>query len=127
MLRFSQKLRSIKNALQVSFSKPFGVLFVWHPYILSMKIIKIIVLCKLNKHWHCFVECLHHFVFECKWSKIGWSFGLRQSFGAPMMQVWSLTQFYSVNFSQSRIGVKSAFSINAQSRSVAVDGVLRHT
>ena len=24
-------------------------------------------------------------------------------------QVWSLTQFYSVNFSQSRIGVKSAF------------------
>ena len=25
-------------------------------------------------------------------------------------QVWSLTQFYSVDFSESRIGVKSAFS-----------------
>ena len=32
-------------------------------------------------------------------------------------QVWSLTQYYSVNFSQSRIGVKSAAS-------VVVDGVL---
>ena len=50
-------------------------------------------------------------------------------------QVWSLTQFYSVDFSQSRIGVKSAFSTNAQSRfaSVVVDSVLgpprlaRHT
>ena len=41
-------------------------------------------------------------------------------------QVWSLTQFYSVDFSQSRIGEKSAFSTNAQSRfaSVVVDGVL---
>ena len=41
-------------------------------------------------------------------------------------QVWSLTQFYSVDFSQSRIIVKSAFSTNAQSRfmSVVVDGVL---
>ena len=41
-------------------------------------------------------------------------------------QVWSLTQFYSVDFSKSRIGVKSAFSTNAQSRfaSVVVDGVL---
>ena len=27
-------------------------------------------------------------------------------------QVWSLTQFYSVDFSQSRIGVKSVFSTN---------------
>ena len=50
-------------------------------------------------------------------------------------QVWSLTQFYSVDFLQSRIIVKSAFSTNAQSRfaSVVVDGVLgpprlaRHT
>ena len=42
-------------------------------------------------------------------------------------QVWSLTQFYSVDFSKSRIGVKSAFSTNAQSRfaSAAFDGVLR--
>ena len=41
-------------------------------------------------------------------------------------QVWSLTQFYSVDFSKSRIGVKSAFSTNAQSRfaSVVVDGAL---
>ena len=31
-------------------------------------------------------------------------------------QVWSITQFYSVDFSKSRIGVKSAFSTNAQSR-----------
>ena len=50
-------------------------------------------------------------------------------------QVWSLTQFYSVDLSQSSIGVKSAFSTNTQSRfaSVVVDGVLgpprlaRHT
>ena len=50
-------------------------------------------------------------------------------------QVWSLTQFYSVDFSQSRIGVKSAFSTNAQLRfaSVVLDSVLgpprlaRHT
>ena len=42
------------------------------------------------------------------------------------IQVWSLTQFYSVDFSKSRIGVKSAFATNAQSRfaSVVVDGVL---
>ena len=42
-------------------------------------------------------------------------------------QVWSLTQFYSVDFSKSRINVKkSAFSTNAQSKfaSVVVDGVL---
>ena len=40
-------------------------------------------------------------------------------------QVWSLTQFYSVDFSQSRIDVKSAFSTNAQSRFASVvDGVL---
>ena len=31
-------------------------------------------------------------------------------------QVWSLTQFYSVDFSKSRIDVKSTFSTNAQSR-----------
>ena len=50
-------------------------------------------------------------------------------------QVWSLTQLYSVDFSQSRMGVKSAFSSNAQSRFafVVFDGVLgpprlvRHT
>ena len=33
-----------------------------------------------------------------------------------LAQVWSLTQFYSVDFSQSRISVKSAFSTSAQSR-----------
>ena len=55
-------------------------------------------------------------------------------FGAPLDfepfvtsgQVWSLTQFSPLDFSQSRIGVKNAFSTNAQSRfaSVDVDGVL---
>ena len=52
-----------------------------------------------------------------------------------LVQVWSLTQFYSIDFSLSRIGVKCAFSRNAQSRfpSAVVDGVLgpprlaRHT
>ena len=41
-------------------------------------------------------------------------------------QVMSLSKFYSVNFLQSRIGVKSAFSTNAQSRfsSVVVDGIM---
>ena len=42
-------------------------------------------------------------------------------------QVWSLTQLYSVDFSQSRIAMsKSASSTNAQSRfgSVVVDSVL---
>ena len=41
-------------------------------------------------------------------------------------QVWSLTQFYSVDFSQSWIGVNKCISTNAQSRlaSVVVDGVL---
>ena len=41
-------------------------------------------------------------------------------------EVWSLTQFYSVDFSHSMIGLKSAFSTNAQSRfaSAVVDGVL---
>ena len=52
------------------------------------------------------------------------------------IQAWSLTQFYSVDFSKSRINVKkSAFSTNAQPRfaSVVVEGVLgppcpaRHT
>ena len=57
-------------------------------------------------------------------------FGLGQTF-----QVWSLTQFYSVDFSKSRIDEKSAFSTNVSKRfaSVVVDGVLgpqrlaRHT
>ena len=35
-------------------------------------------------------------------------------------QVWSLTQFYSVDFYQSRIGVRSAFSTNAQSRFASI-------
>ena len=41
-------------------------------------------------------------------------------------QVWSLTQLYSVDFSKSWIGVKSAFSTNAQLRFalVVLDGVL---
>ena len=49
---------------------------------------------------------------------------------ASQHQVWSLTQFYSVDFSKSWIGVnKSAFSTNAQSRfaSVVVDSVLGHS
>ena len=33
---------------------------------------------------------------------------------------WSLTQFYSVDFSQSKIGVKRAFSTNTQSRFASV-------
>ena len=43
-----------------------------------------------------------------------------------LFQVWSLTLFYSVDFSKSRIGGKSGLSTNAQSRfaSVVVDGVL---
>ena len=46
--------------------------------------------------------------------------------GLSGSQVWSLTKFYSVDFSKSRIDVKSTFSTNAQSRfaSVVVDGVL---
>ena len=42
------------------------------------------------------------------------------------IEVWSLTQFYSVDFSKSRSGVKNAFSTNTQSRfaSAAFDGVL---
>ena len=46
---------------------------------------------------------------------------------AAAPQVWSLTQFHSVDYSKSRIAVKkSTFSTNAQSRfaSVVVDGVL---
>ena len=35
-------------------------------------------------------------------------------------QVWSLTQLYSVDFSKSRIGVKSVFSTNSQSRFASV-------
>ena len=37
-----------------------------------------------------------------------------------VVQVWSLTQFYSVDFSQLRISIKSAFSTNAQSRFASV-------
>ena len=52
--------------------------------------------------------------------------GLNGHIEAGPSQVWSLTRFYSVDFSKSKIGVKSAFSTNAQSRflSVVVDGVL---
>ena len=41
-------------------------------------------------------------------------------------QVWSLTQFYSVDFSESRVSERSAFSTNAQSKfaSAAFDRVL---
>ena len=47
---------------------------------------------------------------------------------AEMVQVRSLTQFYYVDFSQSTIGVESAFSTNAQSSfvSAVLDGVLGH-
>ena len=40
--------------------------------------------------------------------------------------VWSLTQFYSVDLSQSRIGVKNTFLSNPQSKfaSAVVDGLL---
>ena len=41
-------------------------------------------------------------------------------------EVWSPTQFYSVDFSQSRIVVKSAFSTNAQSRFASVHKGLRY-
>ena len=46
---------------------------------------------------------------------------------ADRQQVWSLTIFYSVDFSQSRIGVNKCVSTNAQSRfaSGVVDGDLR--
>ena len=56
--------------------------------------------------------------------------------GSGKGQVWSLTQFYSVDFSKSRIGVKSAFSTNAQSMSASMSvidgaqgppGLARHT
>ena len=44
-------------------------------------------------------------------------------------QVWSLTQFYSVGFSQSRIGVEKFVIINAHNQGLlsgAFDGVLGH-
>ena len=43
-----------------------------------------------------------------------------------LYKVWSLSQLYSVDFLQSRIGVKNAFSTNAQSKfaSAVLDGVL---
>ena len=53
--------------------------------------------------------------------------GINFSSEPGLGQVRSLTQFYSVDFSKSRIGVKkSAFSTNAQSRfaSVVLDSVL---
>ena len=70
-----------------------------------------------------------------------WRFVTEDESMVPLMskltitQVWSPTQLYSVDFSQPRISVKSAFSTNTQSRfaSVVVDGVLgpprlvRHT
>ena len=37
-----------------------------------------------------------------------------------LKQVWSLTQFFAVDILQSRIGVKSTFSTNAQSRFASV-------
>ena len=45
---------------------------------------------------------------------------------AELLQFWSLTQFFSVDFSQSRRGVKKYVFNNAKSRfaSVVVDGVL---
>ena len=62
-----------------------------------------------------------------------WNVGLANRLGVD--RVWPLTQFYSVDFSKSRIDVKKLFSTNTQSRfaSVVVDGVLgpprlaRHT
>merc|ERR1711884_975755 len=56
----------------------------------------------------------------------GTSVGSSVGLSVGSSQVWSLTQFYSVDFSKSRIGVKSAFSTNAPSRfaSAVVDGVL---
>ena len=58
-------------------------------------------------------------------SSVGLSVGSSVGFSVGSSQVWSLTQFYSVDFSKSKIGVNSAFSTNAQSRfaSVVVDGV----
>ena len=50
--------------------------------------------------------------------------------GIDYYQVWSLTQFLSVDFSQSRIGVKSAFSTKARSRFASVvppPRLVRHT
>ena len=40
--------------------------------------------------------------------------GAGQEESCKDVQVWSLTQFYSVDFSKSRIGEKNAFSTNAQ-------------
>ena len=50
------------------------------------------------------------FVFVCFWYELYCGFS-----GAVMIdQVWSLTQSSSQNFTQSRMGVKSAFLTNAQ-------------
>ena len=54
-------------------------------------------------------------------------------FPVPDCQVWSLTQFFSVDFSQSRIGVKKCVFNKRGFASVVFDGVLgpphlaRHT
>ena len=67
------------------------------------------VITKQGDNWH--VETLYYLQNVCL---------------SSVLQFWSLTQFYSVDFSQSRIGGKSVFSTNAQSRfaSVVVGGVL---
>ena len=46
---------------------------------------------------------------------LDWSLEFIEAVEAAAAQVWSLIQFYSVDFSQSRIGVNSEFSTNAQS------------
>ena len=52
-------------------------------------------------------------------------FDVKSAFYVGAYQVWSLNQFYSVDFSISSINEKSAFSTNAQSKfTLAVlDGV----
>ena len=57
---------------------------------------------------HAAIMCYKKAARECPALLRGWE-----------AQVWSLTQFYYVDFSQSRIDEKSAFSKNTQSRSAA--------
>ena len=55
-----------------------------------------------------FLSCFGDFAFLLGWAYTG-SFLLTSTFSSEtsfLGQVWSLTQFYSVNFSHSRIGVK---------------------